>query len=223
MKTKREKLPRGVRRRGNSLIVYLTIDGKPELRSMGMVSPKTADTQRKIWQREIAEGRYVKPLPTIQRILFSTIADRALDHARNYSRFWDSTASRIKRMTEWWGTLAAASITTAMIDTQLLSNIAPRGLCWCETTSNEYRATLSHIYKLAIDRGDLTANPATKSHRYKLNNARTRELSFTEEDRLRAAIRGPSTSHGRASFKPVWYARLKAQDDGALAVDGSKP
>jgi integrase len=184
-----KKLPRGIRRRGNSLIVYLTIDGKPELRSMGMVSPKTADTQRKIWQREIAEGRYVKPLPTIERILFSTVADHALDHAKNYSRFWDSTASRIKRMTEWWGTLAADSITTAMIDTQLLSNMAPRGLCWCETTSNEYRATLSHIYKLAIDRGDLTANPATKSHRYKLNNARTRELSFAEEDRLRAAIR----------------------------------
>ncbi len=64
-----------------------------------------------------------------------------------------------------------------------------RGAHWTETTSNEYRATLSHIYKLAIDRGELSVNPAQKAHRYKLNNARTRELSFAEEDRLRKAIR----------------------------------
>jgi integrase len=187
---KKQKLARGVRRRGNSLVVYLTHpDGHAERRSMGMVSAKTAEAQRKIWQREIAEGRYVKPVPAVERVLFSTVADAALEHAKNYSRFWDSTSSRIGRMKEWWGTLPADSITTQDINDKLLANMAPRGLCWCETTSNEYRATLSHIYKLAIDRGELTANPAAKAHRYKLNNARTRELSAAEEIRLRAAIR----------------------------------
>lgn len=67
--------------------------------------------------------------------------------------------------------------------------MAPRGACWSETTSNDYRASLCRIYKLAIDRGELTVSPATKAHRYKLNNERTRELSFAEEDRLRKAIR----------------------------------
>jgi integrase len=182
---KREVLPRGIRRRGNSLVIFLTHpDGHAERRSLGMVSVRTAIGQRQIEQRKIDEGRYVKPVPRVERVLFATIADCALEHAKNYSRFWDSTSSRIKRMKVWWGALPADSITTAMIDAQLLANTAPRGLCWCETTSNEYRATLSRIYELT----ELGVNPARKAKRYKLDNARTRELSIAEEDRLRAAI-----------------------------------
>ena len=66
---------------------------------------------------------------------------------------------------------------------------APRGLAWSETTSNEYCVFLSHVYKLAIDAGKLSVNPAAQTHRYKLNNERDRVLSFEEEDRLRKAIR----------------------------------
>jgi integrase len=185
-----ERLPRGVRRRGNSLVIFLTHpDGHAERRSLGNVTPKFAEQQRQIFQREITEAKYVKPVARVARILFSTIADAALEHAKNYKRFWDSDTSRIKLLTAWWGDRFADEVTTQEIDSKLLENMAPRGLCWRESTSNEYRTTLCQMYTLAIDRGELTSNPAAKAHRYNLNNTRTRELSYPEEDRLRAAIR----------------------------------
>lgn len=92
-------------------------------------------------------------------------------------------------MNGWWGKLYADSICTETIDEKLLENTSPRG-SGTETTSNEYRALLSRIYTIAIDSGkfNLTANPARKAHRYKLNNARCRALSGEEETHLRAAI-----------------------------------
>jgi integrase len=183
-------LPKGIQKRGNSLYAYLThANGKIERRSLGNISPKLAEQQRQIWAREIAEGRYVKRVVRARVVLFSEIADAALESAKRYKRSWDTDESRIKRMKEWWGIRPADSITTTEIDKQFWDNISPRGAKWSETTSNEYRVLLSHIYKLASDRGEVTVNPAAKAHRYKLNNSRTRELSYKEEDRLRTAIR----------------------------------
>lgn len=141
--------------------------------------------------REIAEGRYIKRVPRVERVLFSVIADKALEYGKNYKRSWDTDAGRIKRMKEWWGHRLAESITTQEINEKLFENVAPRGLCWTETTSNEYRTLLSSIYSREInsDEPRLTVNPAAKAHRYKLNNARRRELSAEEEERLRAAVR----------------------------------
>ncbi len=48
---------------------------------------------------------------------------------------------------------------------------------------------LSKIFSLAIERKEITENPAAKVHRYKLDNARTVELSYEQEKQLIAAIR----------------------------------
>jgi integrase len=183
----KEQLPRGIRRRGHSLIVFITHpDGRSERRSLGNVTLKFAKEQRSIWQREIAEGRYVKKVPRTERPLYSVIADKALEHAKNYKRCHDADQSRIELMKLWWGDRLADSITTEEIDAKLLETRKARN--WTETTSNEYRITLLRVFKLAIDQGEVTTNPAQKAHRYKLNNARTRVLSLEEEARLRAAI-----------------------------------
>jgi integrase len=185
----REKLPRGIRYRGTSFVAYLTHpDGRAERRTIGNVTLKMAAEQRAHWQREITEGRYIKKVPRVEHVAFGEIARTALEHANKYKRSWDTDAGRIRRMLEWWGDRTADSITTSEIDERLFENVAPRGAGWTETTSNEYRVLLSHIYKLAIDRSQLAVNPAAKAHRYKLNNARWRELSYAEEDRLRRAI-----------------------------------
>ena len=75
------------------------------------------------------------------------------------------------------------------IKKQLLANKAPNGLKWSECTYNEYRLTLLRIYALACDAELLTVNPVLKVTRFKLDNTRDRELSYKEEDALRAAIR----------------------------------
>jgi integrase len=187
---KPEKLPRGIRRRGSSLVAYLTKnDGSFELRSIGNVSLKCAKRQREIWQREIEESRYVKPKPRTDLVLFSDICDKALEYYKNYTRAWDACETRIARFKEWWPGRTAESITTEEINTQLLANVAPRGLKWTRTTANEYRLTALRCFALAIDRGELTVNPVLKAKRFKLENARVRELSLIEEDALRTAIR----------------------------------
>jgi integrase len=81
------------------------------------------------------------------------------------------------------------SLSPEEIDKKFTENLAPDGFQWSKTTVNEYRNCLSHIFSLAIDRGELVRNPAKKVQLYKLKNARTRELTSEEETRLRASIR----------------------------------
>lgn len=56
----RERLPRGIQRRGDSLVVVFALaDGKIERRSLGPVSVGYAKEQRAIYQRQVREGRYI--------------------------------------------------------------------------------------------------------------------------------------------------------------------
>ncbi len=229
-----DRLPRGIRRRGDSLVIYLTHpDGSAERRSLGNVSIGTAVREREIEQRKIEEGKYVKKVPRVAMVLFSDIADKALEHAKNCKRCWNADAVRGRLLKKWWGDRPADSITTQEIDAKLLENVGTRGFRWTETTSNEYRATLSHIFKLAIDRGELTINPAQKAHRYTLNNARTRELSFAEEDRLRKASRELlsreragirfDSPYRRTPVKPLRNSGRGKATNAAAGLEGSEP
>jgi integrase len=187
---KTEKLPRGIRRRGKKLYAYLTFpDGTFQLRVIGNVTVDFAETQRRIWEREIDESRYVKPKPRTDLVSFADICDRAVEHYKNYTRAWDGIEGRVAVFKQWWPGRMAESITTEEIDAQLLANVAPRGLKWTKCTSNEYRITLLRIFALASK--VVNVNPAKTAKRYKNSdlNERTRELSFKEEDDLRAAIR----------------------------------
>src|SRR5579871_6403880 len=98
-----QKLPRGIRRRGHSLVAYLThSDGKFELRTLGNVTVKFAQRQREIWQREIEENRYIKPKPRTDMILLSDICDKAVDYFKNYTRTWDRAEAHVRRFKAWW-------------------------------------------------------------------------------------------------------------------------
>jgi len=185
---KTEKLPRGIRKRGDSYVVYLTHpDGREEKRSCGVVSRKFAIDQRAIWRREIAEGKYSKPVARKQIVTFAAIADAAVQHAKDYQRTWDADTGRAEVCKEWFAGGSAVSITTAMIDAKLLERV--RSGKWSECTANEYRVWLVRCYNLAIERGEVGFNPALKAHRFEVHNARKRELTADEETRLRAAIR----------------------------------
>jgi integrase len=70
---KKEKLPRGVRRRGHSLTVCFALeDGRIERRSLGMASPGFAKEQLMIFKRQVREGTYQKKQP---RQTAHTVAD----------------------------------------------------------------------------------------------------------------------------------------------------
>jgi hypothetical protein len=123
-----EVLPRGVHRRNGSITIYLTHPGgKPERRSLENVSVKFAEQQHAIWQREINEGRYLKPPPRVEPALFSKIADKEVEYRKNYTRCWDGDESRVKVLKRWFAGRTAQNITTAEIEAKLLEHTEPRG------------------------------------------------------------------------------------------------
>jgi integrase len=83
MKAK-NKLPRGVRRRGTSLVVSLAgPDGRIERRSLGPVTVQYAQEQRKIFQRQVREGVYEGYKPRVKEIVY-TVADLWEIYLRTY-------------------------------------------------------------------------------------------------------------------------------------------
>jgi len=79
---KKEKLPRGIRRRGNSLIVVFALkDGTIERRSLGPVGVVYAKEQLAIYKREVREGHYEKRQP---KMAFYSIANLWEAYLRDY-------------------------------------------------------------------------------------------------------------------------------------------
>lgn len=75
-KTKAQKLPRGIRRRGTSVVVSFALqDGIIERRSLGPVSVSWAKEQREIFRRQVREGAYQKRQPPPPKEVPITVAD----------------------------------------------------------------------------------------------------------------------------------------------------
>ena len=73
---KDQKLPRGIRRRADSLIVCFALaDGTIERRSLGMVSIGFAEEQLGIFKRQVREGTYKKRQPRPEAAQEVTCAD----------------------------------------------------------------------------------------------------------------------------------------------------
>jgi integrase len=80
----KNKLPRGIRRRGNALVVsFAGPDGRIERRSLGPVSLQFAEEQRKIFQRQVREGVYVGCKPRVKETVY-TVADLWDVYLRTY-------------------------------------------------------------------------------------------------------------------------------------------
>jgi len=91
----RNKLPRGVRRRGNSLVVSFALaDGRIERRSLGPVSVQYASEQRKIFQRQVREGVYQGFKPRVKENIF-TVGDLWEVYLRAYSNRGGKDAGRL--------------------------------------------------------------------------------------------------------------------------------
>jgi integrase len=75
IEVKSEKLPRGIRRRGDALVVSFALaDGSIERRSVGTVSVSYAIEQRAIFQRQVRENCYEPKRPRVKEVK-QTIAD----------------------------------------------------------------------------------------------------------------------------------------------------
>lgn len=92
----KQMLPRGIRRRGDSLIVCFALgDGTVERRSVGPVAVQWAKQQREIWKRQVAEGRYVKRQPKVP-LVSHTVADLWEVYLRDYRNRSGKDGGRLK-------------------------------------------------------------------------------------------------------------------------------
>jgi integrase len=80
---KPEKLPRGIKRRGDSLVcVFALTDGKIERRAVGEVSLSYAVEQLGIYKRQVREGNYQKRVPRVKE--HTTLADLWTMYLKGY-------------------------------------------------------------------------------------------------------------------------------------------
>jgi integrase len=91
------------------------------------------------------------------------------------------------RVREWFGELPAESITPADIERRLARLAEDESLA--PATLNRYRSLMSLMFRLGMESGKATANPARLVKGRKEDNARVRFLSEAEEEKLRAVIR----------------------------------
>jgi len=174
-----ETLPRGIQRRGDSLIVYLTIDGKRERRSVGHLTIKEAVRQREIWQREIDENKYIKVKP---RVLFDEIADRYLQFQKDNARGWDRAETHVRVFKSWFKGRDIETITPLEIEKHI------NALKVSKRTKNEYRTSFVSLFNRAVRDEKTERNPALNVEPKEVERGPGRELSVAEEVRLREAI-----------------------------------
>ncbi len=127
MKAK-EKLPRGVQRRGSSLMVSFALpDGRIERRSVGPVSVKCAAARRAIWRQEVAEGRYLGWQPRVKEhvhkvadlwdVYLTDYRNRGGKHERRWALAW-------RHLEPMFGSVPVTELSTNQINDYVASRRA---------------------------------------------------------------------------------------------------
>jgi site-specific recombinase XerD len=132
---------------------------------------------------EVLERRKLPERVRRAPVLFSEIANDALEYSRLHKRSYGDDKCRMSRLLEWFGPLSAESLYPQEIELRF----AQQG--WAPATVNRYRSLLSLTYCLAIRNRKVRDNPARLVQHRLEDNARLRLLEDHEEAELRGAIR----------------------------------
>jgi hypothetical protein len=153
----------------------------------------------KLLSKRRGEALQRKKLPETLRartILFSELADDALEYSRQHKRSYDDDSSRMPRLKEWFGHSEAESLATPEIEKRL-SDAATAGK-WASSTYNHYRSLLMLVYREARRAGKASVNPARDVRHRREDNSRVRFLSRGEDEeyaRLMKVIREKYPEH----------------------------
>ena len=117
-----------------------------------------------------------------KKISFDDLAKDALDWSKAHKITHKDDEIRMKPLKDEFGARAAESITPQDIEKII------QGKKWKPATCNRYKALVSMIYRVGINNGKVSVNPAKRVKTRTENNARTRYLSKVEEAKLRQTI-----------------------------------
>jgi integrase len=127
---KKNKLPRGIRRRGTSLVVSFALsDGKIERRSLGPVDLKWAITQRGLYQRQVREGTYQKRQLRPELTKKIRVADLLEPYLRKYRNKGGKDDSRLmigwNHLKPMFAVVPLDEVTTDLIERYIESRREP--------------------------------------------------------------------------------------------------
>lgn len=132
------------------------------------------------------EGKKLPERLRAPLISFSELAQDCLAYSKAHKRSYHDDINRMERLLAWFRDWTAESVTPQDIERRMTE--AAEENDWAPATVNRLRALISLTYRLGIESGKVSTNPARLVKHRQENNARIRWLTPEEEMRLRAAI-----------------------------------
>jgi len=142
-----------------------------------------------LYQKRKTLVRQGKKLPENFRaraISFGDLANDALNYSQRHKRSYRNDVNRMVPLVLAFGNRFADSITPQDLERWLASQADEKD--WEPATINRFRALLSLVFRLGVEAGKISNNPAKLVRRRRENNARIRFLSRDEERNLRGII-----------------------------------
>ena len=167
--------------------------------TMGRLRREKAGTKSAalmLYRKRKTEALQGKKLPESLRtpmVSFAQIAHDALAYSKTHKRTYEDDLFRIPKLLAAFRERAADSITPQDLERHLAQTGEESD--WAPATVNRYRALVSLIFRLGIEKGKVKENPARLVKPRQVNNTRTRWLPPEEEVRLRAAIEACCPEH----------------------------
>jgi site-specific recombinase XerD len=140
----------------------------------------------KLYQKRktgVLEGKKLPETLRGKRVTFTELSEDALEYSKTHKRSFGDDEIRMAKLVEFFGPRVAESILPQDIERWLSNRVGLR-----PSTLNRYRALMSLTFRLGMENGKVTSNPARLVRQRREDNARTRFLSPEEETKLREVI-----------------------------------
>lgn len=190
---RKPKLPRGIFERpaGIYWVRYADQSGRIRREKAGTRAMATALLAKR--RMEKLRGEKLPESFRRKAVTFGQIADAALAWSRLHKASWRQDETRFPLLKTVLGPRPAAEITPREISAALRRLAEDHA--WRPATINRVKSLVSLAYRLAVEEGQVSANPARLVRQWKVDNARVRFLSDNEERRLREAIAEDCPQH----------------------------
>ena len=157
--------------------------------AVALYQKRKADSRRKLKLPELVPGNVVT---------FGHLSAMAVEHAQTHLRTSRDYVTRDAILSVPFGSRKAAEITPQEIDQWLTKH------CGTNATANRYRSYISLAYRLGMENGKVTVNPARLVRLRTENNARQRYLTREEYDRLLGIIGRDNPEQAQAFVVSVY-------------------
>jgi len=203
-----------VRGSGIWWICYYDSAGRKRRERMGSWSNAKA-----LYEKRKTEARLGRKLPEKLRakaINFSALAQDTIRYSQTNKMSYRQDVYRMSKLLGWLGNRVAESITPQEIE-EWLSDQAQANE-WKPATVNRFKALLSLTFRLGMQNGKITVNPARLVRRRREDNAKVRFLSKDEEKQLRFAIEADAPEH-LCEFELALHTGMRRSEQYSLTWD----